>query len=80
MVSISKEKWNMEEVVLEELQIFKVRQSRAPEAMVKLSSLRYPGQCVSSEQVCASHSLIFLFLSNGKKVLKATGNGTPISL
>lgn len=25
VVSISKEKWNMEEVVLEELQIFKVR-------------------------------------------------------
>lgn len=27
VVSISKEKWNMEEVVLEELQIFKVRLS-----------------------------------------------------
>jgi hypothetical protein len=36
-VSISKEKWNMEEVVLEELQVFKVRRGAGPQTERELA-------------------------------------------
>lgn len=75
----------MEEVVLEELQIFKVRQSRLPEEMVKPNSPWYRRVCLNTSSLFLQKSVhlapLFSFsLSNGKKVLKATENGTPRSL
>lgn len=72
----------MEEVVLEELQIFKVRQSRVPEETVKLASPWYRTVCLNTSSLFLEKSeqlapLFSFSLSNGKKFLQQPRAGLP---